>query len=164
MRCNSIGLEFHTPGGMVGFMLVIEGRVAGQRRRLFEGFSVPPPGDVADGGEPLKLRALIAYVVQNEVALFQQRREARRLDRVLSPRQISRGESRGRVAPEGRPRAKDEKPVDSDAAVEAALQAFGDGLYLVVIDGDEYRDLDQIVKLTPDSRLTFIRLIFLAGA
>ena len=45
-----------------------------------------------------------------------------------------------------------------------ALEAFIDGLYLVVIDGLEYRDLDAIVHLEPESRITFLRLTFLAGA
>jgi hypothetical protein len=54
--------------------------------------------------------------------------------------------------------------VDRTAAVQTALEAFIDGLYLVVIDGEEYRDLEQIVRLTDESKLTFIRLTFLAGA
>jgi hypothetical protein len=33
-----------------------------------------------------------------------------------------------------------------------------------VIDEIEYVDLDAIVHLQPDSRVTFIRLTFLAGA
>ena len=50
------------------------------------------------------------------------------------------------------------------AAIATALEAFVDGLYLVVIDDVGYTDLDAIVSLKPDSRVTFIRLTFLAGA
>ena len=34
----------------------------------------------------------------------------------------------------------------------------------MVIDEREYTDLDAFVNLKPDSRVTFIRLTFLAGA
>ena len=149
---------------MLFHMLLIEGKAIGQRRPLFDGFSVPPPEDRGDRG-PLKLRDLIEHVVINEVAAFEKRREARLLDRVLSPRQIDEGEVRGKISPEGRgSKLPPQKPIDTASAVQTALEAFIDGLYLVVIDEQEYRDLDEIVHLTPDSKLTFIRLTFLAGA
>jgi hypothetical protein len=99
------------------------------------------------------------------VSAFEKRQEKRRLDRVLSPRDMETGEAKGKISPEGRdPKLPPPKPVDRAAAVQTALEAFVDGLYLVVIDGDEYRDLEQIVRLTDESKLTFIRLTFLAGA
>lgn len=109
----------------------------------------------------MTLRDLIAVVVRAEVEAYEKRREARRLDRVLSREQIERGVVEGRVAPEGR-----ETPPapEVDEAVGAALLAFEDGLYLVAIDGREIKDLDAQVFVTPDSRVTFIRLVFLAGA
>lgn len=144
-------------------MLTIEGRALGKRKPLFEGFSVPPPEDL-DGGEPLKLRDLIAHVVIQEIAEFKKRAEARRLDRVLTPADIDRGAVHGKIAPEGRDPALPPQVPSAECAVQTALEGFVDGLYLVVIDGDEYRDLDAIVRLTEHSRLTFIRLTFLAGA
>ena len=53
--------------------------------------------------------------------------------------------------------------VDEDQAVGTALQAFEDGMYLVVIDDVEQTHLDQQVYLTEDSRITFIRLTLLSG-
>jgi hypothetical protein len=44
------------------------------------------------------------------------------------------------------------------------LQAFEDGLYLVAVDGVEQRNLDARIFLAADSRVVFIRLVFLAGA
>ena len=38
-----------------------------------------------------------------------------------------------------------------------------DGLYLVVVDGVEQRSLDSQVFVNPDSRVTFVRLVMLAG-
>src|SRR5262249_49819856 len=143
----------------------VEGRAIGRRKPLFEGFSVPPPAQRGEGDGPMKLRDLIAHVVTQEVAAFENRQEARRLDRVLSPKQIDEGEARGKISPEARdPKLPPAKPVDVDAAIATALEAFVDGMYLVVIDGEEYRDLEQFVRLSDESRLTFIRLTFLAGA
>jgi hypothetical protein len=36
-------------------------------------------------------------------------------------------------------------------------------LYLVVVDGEEKRGLDEPVSLRPDSRIAFVRLVMLAG-
>ena len=55
-------------------------------------------------------------------------------------------------------------PVDPEQAVATALQGFEDGLYLVMIDGVEQRDLNASVFVTDASQLVFIRLTFLAGA
>ena len=44
-----------------------------------------------------------------------------------------------------------------------AVQAFGDGLYLAVLDGRQIDDLDASVTVTPSSRLRLVRLVALAG-
>lgn len=145
-------------------MLTIKGKAIGRRRPLFEDFSIPPPDDRGDGG-PLRLRDLIGHVARREVAAFEERQEARRLDRVLSVERIDEGAAKGKISAEGRdPKLGPPPRVDVESAVAVALEAFVDGLYLVAIDGLEYRDLDAIVRLQPDSRVTFIRLTFLAGA
>jgi hypothetical protein len=141
----------------------ISARAAGTRKPLFADFSVPlPPGvDGEGGGGGLTLRDLIAHVVRHEVDTFRDRQEARKLDRVLSPGQIAHGLASGKVDPAG----KDLKQsVDVDQAIAAAITGFEDGLYLVLIDGEEQRELDRQVFLQSDSKLTFIRLVFLAGA
>jgi hypothetical protein len=141
--------------------MIVSARSAGAKRPLFADWAVPPPARPEQGDGGLTLRELIGHVVRAEVEAFRSRQEARRLDRVLTARQIEEGVARGRVAPEGRGIVQ---KVDEEDAVGAALQAFEDGLYLVVIDGREHRELDAQVFLTPDSRVTFIRLMFLAGA
>ncbi len=141
--------------------LLISGRAAGSRRPLFADWSIPIPPDDFGGGGGLTLRDLIGIVVRTEVAAYLERREARRLDRVMSRGEIEAGEARGRVAPEAREAPKAPAP---EEAVGVALLAFEDGLYLVAIDGKECRDLDAQVFLTPESRATFVRLTFLAGA
>ena len=81
--------------------------------------------------------------------------------RVLSSRQIDDAAEQGKIAPGDS--AMPAREVDDDAAVATALQAFEDGLYLVVIDDQEQRSLDNQIFLHPDSRITFIRLALLAG-
>jgi hypothetical protein len=154
------------------FQLTISGRALGRKKPLFEDFSVPLPPDLRDdegGAGGLTLRDLITRVVAAEVQAFRKRQEERRLVRVLSPAQIERGLEKGKVDPGGpdpaRPDSAEGRPdVEEDDAVATALQAFEDGMYLVILDGVEHRELDAQVYLQPDSRLTFIRLTFLSGA
>ena len=129
-------------------------------RRECAGFDVPPPEDARDDGS-MTLRDLIAYVVREQVKLFNARQQERRFDRVLRGAQIEDGRARGKVDPAAK---EDPKEADAREAVGAALQAFEDGLYLVIIDEVEKRSLDEPVYLSPNSRLVFVRLAFLAGA
>lgn len=142
-------------------MPVIAARTVGSKRPLFADWSIPLGPEWGEEGEDLTLGMLIERLVRIEVDSFRKRAAERRLDRVLTRTQIDEGVEKGRVSPEGRsvPRR-----VDTEEAIGAALEAFEDGLYLVVIDEEEYKDLDRIVRLRPDSRIVFIRLTFLAGA
>ncbi len=140
--------------------MLVTGRSIGSRKPLFADWSIPLTPEWGDGGE-LTLRELIERLVAVEVRSFNERRADRRLDRVLSETEIEEGRQRGRVAAEGRaggPAASEKE------AIGAALQAFEDGLYLVVIDEVEFKELEMPVRLKADSRITFIRLTFLAGA
>jgi hypothetical protein len=141
-------------------MLRIEGKAVGRKKPLFADWSVPLPPGPGDGGEPLTLRALVGLVVRAEVAAFRQRQEERKLIRALTARDIEAGAARGKVDMGGRDL---KQPVDEEEAVVVAVQAFADGLYLVIVDGEEQRDLDREVHVQADSRVTFVRLAMLAG-
>ena len=142
-------------------MVLVEARALGKKKPLVPAWSVPvsPPlsGD-GDGG--LTLAQLIERIVRAEVRAFEQRRDERRFLRVLSAAQIEAGAARGKVDPGGRP---SEDVVDAEVAVANALQAFEDGLYLVLLDGEEQRELQRQVFPTEESHLVFLRLAFLAG-
>lgn len=142
-------------------MLVIETRALGRKRQLLDDWSIdlPPAPQAGDGGPTL--RDLITHVVRAEVAAFRKRQRDRTLIRVLSEHEVAEGAARGKVDPGGRPAAQE---VDEDAAVGVALAGFEDGLYLVILDGQEQKDLDAPVYPRPDSRMVFLRLAFLAGA
>lgn len=137
-------------------MISVSGRVLG--RKASPSFSVPPPGDL--GSEPMDLRVLLEHIVRQEVAAFRERQEKRALLEVLTPEEIAERVARGRIVPGGQDLRQE---VDEDAAVEAALQAFQDGIYLVILDGRELRGLDEEITLRPDSAVTFLRLTLLAG-
>jgi hypothetical protein len=79
---------------------------------------------------------------------------------VLSAKQINEAAIRGKVDMGEKDLIQE---VDEQAAVATAIQAFEDSLYLVIIDGQEQRELDREVYLRPDSRITFLRLVMLAG-
>jgi hypothetical protein len=99
--------------------------------------------------------------VAKEVEAFRERQEGRSLVRVLSARDIDEGVAKGKVDSGGRDL---HQVVDEGRAIGTALQAFEDGLYLVILDGREQRDLDEQVFPKPDSHLTFLRLVMLSGA
>jgi hypothetical protein len=140
-------------------MLTVTGKALGRKKPLFADWSIPlPPGT---GGEGTTLRDIIAQLVHTEVSSFKERQEQRRVFRVLTARGIEAGVQKGKIELGG-----SEMPaqaVDEEAAVAAALQAFEDGLYLVIIDEQEHKSLDSQVYLQPDSRITFVRLTLLAG-
>ena len=140
-------------------MLTVSGKALGRKKPLFADFSIPFPPDMGEGGETT-LRDLIGRVVRHEVIAFQQRQEERKVFRALTARQIEEGAARGKVEMGGRDL---EQEVDPEDAVATALEAFEDGLYLVVVDGVEQRSLDSQVFLNPDSRVGFVRLVMLAG-
>ena len=140
-------------------MLTISGKALGQRKPLFADFSIPLPPDLGDGGA-VTLRDLIGRIVRAEVEAFRQRQEERRLLKALTAKQIAEGAQRGKIDSGG---SDLDQQVDVEEAIGTALQAFEDGLYLVVIDEQEQRSLDAQVFLKPDSRITFLRLTLLAG-
>ena len=147
----------------------VEAKILGQRKPLFSDWSVElPPGTSAGDGH-CTLRALITQVVREEVRAYRERQEARRLARVLSREEIAVGVQSGKVDMGGArtddPAAEPMpvNPVDTDEAVATALQAFGDGLYYVFVDETQRQDLEESVRVRPDSRVTFLRLVPLAG-
>jgi ribosomal protein S9 len=143
--------------------MLISTKTLGSKKPLFADFSVPlPPGWDDDGGDGGKtLRDLIEEVVRHEVDAFKKRQADRQFLRALTAAEIEKSVDQGKVEMGG----SDVQPqnVDVDDAIASALVAFEDGLYLVIVDEKQYKDLDEAVFLTADSRLTFVRLTMLSG-
>ena len=140
-------------------MLTIRGKALGRKKPLFADWSIPFPPDLGDGGS-LTLRDLIGRVVRTEVEAFHKRQQERRLFRALTEKQIQEGTAKGKIEAGG---SDLHQKVDAGEAVATALEAFEDGLYLVVIDEQEQRSLDAQIFLQPDSTVAFVRLVMLAG-
>jgi hypothetical protein len=115
------------------------------------------PGD----GCGLPLHDILAQVVRAEVQAYLGRAQERRLSRVFSPAMIAEAPGAGKVAPGAVETAAPQ--VDPEAAVARALEAFGDGLYVVFVDGIQVASLETEVALHSGSRIQFIRLVALAG-
>ena len=143
----------------MGISIVLEAKVVGSRKPVYSDWTVDLPPR-AGGGERMRLRDLICGVVQREVEAFRKRQEERRLARIMSPAQIAQGVERGKLDPHERDL---KQGVDTPQAEAAALQAFEDGLYFVFIDGSQPTRLDEEVYVRPGSRVTFLRLVALAG-
>ena len=58
---------------------------------------------------------------------------------------------------------EERQTVDADLAIGQALQAFEDGLFLLFVDEEEKKTLEDLVILTPETRIRVIRLTALAG-
>lgn len=140
--------------------LSVTGRALGSSKPLFADWAIEYPPELPSEGGRLTLRDLITRVVRAEVDAFRHRQADRQVIRALTARQIQAGAERGKVDMGGHDLAQ---RVDAEASVGAALQAFEDGLYLVIIDEQQHRELDGEVHLRPDSRITFLRLTMLAG-
>lgn len=143
-------------------MPTVEARTLGRKRALVPAWSIPVPDIAGPGGDGTpRLLDLIEHVVRAEVAGYRERAEARLFLRCLSAEEIAEGASRGKVEAGGRETQLD---VDADVAVATALQAFEDGMYLVLVDGAEQKRLDVPLALEDDTTVAFVRLTFLAGA
>jgi hypothetical protein len=140
--------------------ITISGAQLGQKQALFPDWQLP----YAEAWQTtsITLRALIAQVVQAELAAYQERQAARQTVRALTAGQITAGAARGKIDSGGR-EIQPENNVDVETAVAAALEAFEDGLYFVFVDGRQLEILDAPLQLTPGSAVSFVRLVALAG-
>ena len=78
----------------------------------------------------------------------------------LTTKDIEAGLMKGKVDAGGREGTAE---VDTQEAVRTAIQAFEDGLFYVFLGDTQYTELDAPIAVAPDSRVTFIRLVALAG-
>jgi hypothetical protein len=143
-------------------LVIVRTKAAGRRRPLVPDFAVPPPADDdVDPGSPVRLRDLISRVVVHEVEAFQARQEENVFLRALTEEEIERAAAGGAIRSGGSEVGVQE--VDVDAAVDRALEAFEDGLFLVIVDRAQCRSLDERVQVGEESTVTFLRLVALAG-
>lgn len=132
--------------------MIVETTTAGSRAT--ETLHVSPTVEIGT------LRELLVALVRHEVAAYARRREASRALRVLTPADLARGAATGVVGREARAVPA---PPDEAEAVARALEAFTDGLVLVLVDGTPVEDLDAPVTVRADSTVRLVRLVALTG-
>lgn len=140
-------------------MAWVAGKVPGSKTHLFEPFSFDPFPELGSSGG-ITLREFLIKLVHEQVRDFHLREQDRQALKVITSQDLVKGWSQGKFLS---PR-EDAQKVDPDDAVGAALQAFEDGLYLVFIDDEPKKNLDEEVFVNPSTQVTLIRLVALAGA
>ncbi len=137
--------------------LTIEGKEFG-RKSPTHSKQINFPPQLNDSND-ITMRDLLAHVVREEVAEFEQRQKAHTLFRVLTAEQIETGAAKGKIDPSPR----EAQHANVERAITTALQAFEDGHVFAFVDRKQRESLDEIVTILPDSTLTFIRLVPLVG-
>jgi hypothetical protein len=137
----------------------IEARIVGQRKPIIPSWQLPIPEAWQSDEKPICLQDLIVYVVTHEVESFNDRQDQNQFLDVLTNQQTSEQAESGAV----RFGSREPQKADLEKAIETALEAFEDGLYYVFLADQQIVDLGEQISLTPDSRVTFVRLVSLAG-
>lgn len=129
-------------------------RVKSLRKRRSELLEYRLPDGIGTVGE------LIEAFVKEEVKRFNEKDTDLPLISVLSAEDIEASSKSGKVA---FGRLYSEAKADESIAVNAALSAFRDGLFRILMDETELKSLDEAITIREGAVFTFIRLTFLAG-
>ena len=116
--------------------------------------------EVALRDEVHTLVDLITQMVQNEVERFNESRENPEIVSFLSNQAVNEKAQDGKVG--FGDIANRDKAIESEA-IENALLAFKDGLFVVFINDQEIRELNETIKIDELSEVVFMRLTFLTG-
>ena len=110
---------------------------------------------------PENLKELISACVRSEVKRYNEKREGVQVISFLTPVEIQEQGESGKVSFGDQANTT---LAQEEIAVENALLAYKDGLYLVFINDDEITAIDAPIKLSEESVVSFIRMTFLSGA
>lgn len=106
------------------------------------------------------LKALLCAIVEQQVTLFNAKRSNNNLLPYLEASQIEAQAADGKVDFGA---TYNPQTVNSNAAIETALQAFEDGLFYVFVNEHKINSLDNTIELRPETSLLFLRLVALTG-
>ncbi|MBQ2802764.1 MAG: hypothetical protein IJF07_02565 [Lachnospiraceae bacterium] len=111
-------------------------------------------------GQPSTVKELIEQMVLVCVQDYNTRIESKELLKNLSLAELEDQAVTGKISfgvIYGENKAKETQ------AVENALQCFEDGIYRIFCGTEEYKTLEQKIRLSEECELTFIRLTMLTG-
>ena len=106
------------------------------------------------------LEEFIRQMVRHEVERFNEKQDNSTIIPFLTPQALENKTNEGKVA--FGDTYNNEKALESEA-VENALLAFKDGLFVVFIDDKEIKKLEENIILKVESDVVFMRLTFLTG-
>jgi len=110
--------------------------------------------------DPKTLQEFIEACVQSEVTRFNEKRENVQLISFLTPKDIQEQSEKGKIS--FGDLANTQLAIEQEA-VDNALLAFKDGLYVVFINDEPIEELSSPITLDKKSSITFIRMTFLSG-
>lgn len=139
---------------------MINARRLGQQKPLVADTPLAYPPTLQNESNFISLHSLLQHIVLEEVAAFTQRQVDRRFYSVMTERQIDQAAVAGKINTAPRPNGV---TIEQDEAVATALQAFRDGLFYFFVDDTQYTDLADKIFIAPNSTITIIRLVALAG-
>jgi len=106
------------------------------------------------------LKQFISLIVTQQVNSFNKKTEQKLLLPYLSSSAIQEQAEHGKVTFGD---LYNKEKVVEEEAIQTALQAFEDGIFLVIIDGQRMETLADEINFQEDSEVVFIRLVALAG-
>lgn len=116
--------------------------------------------DIVLDSTPKTLQELIESCVRHEVKKYNEKREGVTVLSFLNATEIQDQSETGKI---GFGDVANKTLAQEESAIENALLAYKDGLYLVFIDDDEITSIDSLLGLSEESVVSFIRMTFLSG-
>lgn len=106
------------------------------------------------------LEDLIVEIVKSEVKRFNDKQENPSIVSFLSNQAINEQSESGKVS--FGDMYNQDKAIEHEA-IENALLAHTDGMFVVFVDDEEIKDLKENITITEQSEVVFLRLTFLTG-
>ncbi len=106
------------------------------------------------------LRDLLQACVTSEVKKYNKQKTTLNLISFLTPAMMQDQSETGKI---GFGDSENTNKADLEKSIETVLQGFADGLFVVFIEDEEIKNLDQKINLSAAAPITFLRLSFLTG-
>lgn len=103
----------------------------------------------------LPLREIIAEKVRTEVEKANRNRKEYASTRYLTDEDLSWARGGAMKAPKLK--------IDPEQEIQRACEAFMERRYFIYIDGTRRGDLEEIITLTPETKIQFVRIMPLVG-
>jgi hypothetical protein len=136
--------------------IYIKLKQAGKRRLVLEKQAI----EIENIGNSPTLRSFITAVVTQQVAAYNAKTLETPIINFLTETQIDDAAAIGKV---GFGAIYNDKKADVQKAIQVAIEAHIDGLFVVAVDDKIVEKLDDFIALNEKTVVTFIRLTLLTG-